>query len=98
MTHDPLTIAALSMTAVPITQSDVGEQRARAEAEQIRPQPAVAQLVLHQRQPVQRVLGGANPTGRLEPDQLTGALAVVANGACHDQTDGERGVDAFLSG
>ena len=34
---------------------DVGEQRARAEAEQIRPEPAVAQLFLDQRQPVERL-------------------------------------------
>ncbi len=47
---------------------DVGEQRGSADAEQVRLEPGAAQLLLHQDQPVQRVLGGLEAAGRLEPD------------------------------
>ncbi len=47
---------------------DVGEHRARADAEQVGLQPGAAELLLHQDQPVHRVLGGAQAAGRLEAD------------------------------
>src|SRR5205823_959289 len=40
---------------------DVGEQGTGTEAEEIGTEPAVAQLLLHQRQPVERAFGLADP-------------------------------------
>src|ERR1035437_10906106 len=47
---------------------DVAEQRARADAEEVVLHPLQAELFLHQDQPGQRVLGGAQAAGRLEAD------------------------------
>src|SRR5690242_12840464 len=44
---------------------DIGQQRARAQPEQVGPEPAIAQLLLHQRQPLERLPRRADPAGRL---------------------------------
>src|SRR6266513_3759838 len=75
----------------------VGEERGGAEPEQIGPLPALAQLFLHQDQPVERLLGLANPARRLEPDGMSGALVVVADLSRHDHADGEGSVHGFLA-
>src|SRR5512135_470141 len=45
---------------------DVPEERARPEAQPLRREPLVAQLLLHQDQPVEGLLRGAEPPRRLE--------------------------------
>src|SRR5919201_58880 len=77
---------------------DIREQAAGADTEKLRMQPGVAQLLLHERQPVERLPGRADAAGRLEADAPAGALVVVADGACHHQPDRQRGVDALLAG
>src|SRR5438067_7854925 len=62
---------------------DIREQAAGADTEQLRMQPGVAQLLLHERQPVERLPGGPNAAGRLEADALAGTLAIVTDDACH---------------
>ena len=52
---------------------DVGQQGAGAEPEEVGPKPAIAELVLEHRQPVEALLGGANAAGRLEADKVAGA-------------------------
>jgi hypothetical protein len=49
---------------------DVVEQGAGADAEEVWLQPAVAQLLLHQKQPVKRVFGGPQTTGGFEADLM----------------------------
>src|SRR5881296_813746 len=68
---------------------DVGEERRRAEPEQRGPQPPVAELFLHQDEPVERLLRFADPARRLEADGVSGALVVVADLPRHDHADGE---------
>ena len=77
---------------------DIGQQRAGPEAEQVGTQPAVAQFVLHQRQPVERIPCGPDAARRLEAHQLAGALAILADGARHHQPDRERRVHTLLAG
>jgi hypothetical protein len=77
---------------------DVREQSTGAEPEQIWTQPPIAQLVLHQRQPIERLPGGANTAGGLESDQLPGALTVVSNSSSHHQPNRQGGIDVFLAG
>src|SRR5690606_22163770 len=68
---------------------DVAEERAGAEAEEVRAEPRVAQLLLHEDEPLERLLGGADPAGRLEADAIPGALVVLPDRAGHDQPHGE---------
>src|SRR6266705_2210570 len=77
---------------------DVGEQRARADTEQIVAQPAVAQLFLHQNQPIERGLGGANAARGFEPDDVAGAIEILADHPGHHQAHGQGGVDGLLAG
>ena len=77
---------------------DVGEQRARAEPEQVGAQPAVAQLFLHQIQVLERILRGANAAGRLEADRVAGLLEVLADHPAHHDAERNRRVHAFLAG
>src|SRR6266550_9023991 len=76
---------------------DVGEQCRRPEPEQTGSQPALAQLFLHQDEPVQRLLRLADPARRLEPDGVAGALVVVADLPRHDHSDWERRIHRFLA-
>src|ERR671933_934248 len=62
---------------------DIREQAAGADTEQVWMQPGVAQLLLHERQPVERLPGRSNAAGRLEADAAARALVVIANGARH---------------
>src|SRR5690606_39226239 len=62
---------------------DVGEQRAGAEAQQVGLEPTAPQLLLHEDEPGEGVLGGAQAAGRLEAHGEAGALGVVADGAHH---------------
>src|SRR5713101_1266302 len=77
---------------------DVGEQCRGAEPKQIGPQPAIAELFLHQDEPVERLFGLADPARRLEPDGVTGALVVVADLPRHDHAYGKGRVHGFLAG
>src|SRR2546422_6594917 len=77
---------------------DVGQERRCAEPEQICPQPAGAELFLHQDEPVEGLFGLADPTRRLEPDGVSGALVVVADLPRHDHPDGEGRVHRLFAG
>src|SRR2546426_1253946 len=68
---------------------DVGEQRRGTEPEQTGPQPALAQLFLHEDEPVERLFRLADPASRLEPDGVSGALVIVPDLSRHDHADGE---------
>src|SRR5688572_6420025 len=59
---------------------DVGEQAAGAEAEEGRLHPVATELLAHEDQPGERILGGGDAAGRLEADLEAGALPVVADG------------------
>src|SRR5207248_10675197 len=72
---------------------DIREQAAGADTEQLGMQPGVAQLLLHERQPVEHLPGRADAAGRLEANAPASALVVVADGACHHQPDRQRGVN-----
>src|SRR5438034_10415748 len=77
---------------------DVGEQRRGTEPEQIGPQPALAQLFLHEDEPVERLFRLADPARRLEPDGASGALVIVADLPRHDHADGAGRVTRFFPG
>src|SRR2546430_11676536 len=77
---------------------DIGEQRGRAEPEQVVAQPAIAQLFLHQDEPVQGLLGLADAASRLEPDGVAGAFGVIADLTRHHDADRECGIDRLLAG
>src|SRR5712691_2373803 len=77
---------------------DVGEQRRGTEPEQTGPQPALAQLFLHEDEPVERLFRLADPASRLEPDGVSGALVIVADLSRHDHADGEGRVHCFFTG
>src|SRR3954447_2072823 len=64
---------------------DVAQQRAGAVAEEGGAQPLRAQLLLHHQHPGDRVLGGADAAGGLEPHVVAGALAVLADAARHGE-------------
>src|SRR5262249_54191402 len=66
---------------------DVGEQRPRPEPERVGWAPPAAELVLEGGGPLERLFRGADSSGRLQADQLARALAIVADGASHDQPD-----------
>src|SRR5882672_8723952 len=76
---------------------DIAQHAARAESEQVRLQPTLAQLLLHQCQPLQRLFGRADPTGWLEPDRPAGPLRVLTDRARHHQAYGQSGIHAVLS-
>src|SRR5688500_6922337 len=75
----------------------VGQEARRADAEELAAHPGVAQLFLHQGEPVGRIPGGGDPAGRFEADAMAGALAVFADGAHHHEGDGQGGVDLLLA-
>src|SRR5881396_1575293 len=77
---------------------DVGEERRRAEPEQSGPQPPVAELFLHQDEPVERLLRLADPARWLDADGVSGALVVVADLPRHDHADGEGRIHGFFAG
>src|SRR5262249_32512973 len=77
---------------------DVREHAAGAEAEELRLQPAPSQLLLHQHEPVERLLRGANPTRWLESHGHARALEILADRARHDQSYRQCRIDAFLAG
>src|SRR5438093_10784554 len=69
---------------------DVGEQARGAEAEQVRLEPTVAQLLLHKNEPLQGRLGAPHAAGRLEAGRVPGALTIVADHPGHDDADPQR--------
>src|SRR6516164_4428359 len=77
---------------------DIAEHAAGTDPEQLRPTPTVSQLLLHQREPVKRLSGSADPAGRLETYGHAGALGILANRARHHDSHGERSVDSLLAG
>src|SRR5687768_12680868 len=77
---------------------DVGEQRTRAEPEEIGAQPPVAELILHQVQVLERRLRRADPAGGLEAHRVAGALVVFADHATHHEGEGQRCVHSLFSG
>src|SRR3982075_1423559 len=74
---------------------DVGEQRARPEAEEIGLQPAVAELVLHEVEILERVLGRTDPAGRLVAYGVARLLEILADHPHHDEAERQRRVHAF---
>src|SRR5204863_8992766 len=58
----------------------------------------VAELLLDHRQPVERLLRRADAARGLEPDEVAGPLAVLADLAGHHQAERQGGVDALLAG
>jgi hypothetical protein len=77
---------------------DVSQKRAGPESEQGRVHPGPPQLLLHEDQPGEGVLGGANAAGGLEAHLHASALPVGPDGPDHGDPDGERGVDGLLAG
>src|SRR6266704_59408 len=77
---------------------DVGEQPRSAEPEQVVTEPAIAQFLFHEDEPVEGLLGLADPARRLEPDRVAGALIVIADLTRHHHADGERGIDRLFAG
>src|ERR1700676_101314 len=78
---------------------DVGEHgTAGAQTKQMRLKPMVAQFFFHQDQPFKRLFGGANAAGGFESYGHAGGLGVFADGAGHDETDGQNRVHGFLAG
>src|SRR6516162_10311636 len=77
---------------------DIAKDAAGTNPEQLRPKPTVSELFLHQREPVKRLSGGADPAGRLETYGHAGALAILANRARHHYSHWERRVDSLLAG
>ena len=73
-------------------------EAAGADAEQVVLEPRRAELLLHQDEPGERVLGAAHPARRLEADLEAGALAIVAQRPHHDEAHRQGGVDVFLAG
>ena len=59
---------------------NVPEERRGSDPEEGVVEPGVAQLLFDQGQPSARVLGGANATSRLEPNDIPGAFVVVTDG------------------
>ena len=57
---------------------DVCEQRGGTDAEKVGLHPLITQFLFHQRQPDNRLFGGADAPSRLEPDLLSGALVVIS--------------------
>ena len=57
----------------------------------------LSQLVLHQRQPVRRLLGRANAARRLESHRHARPLGIVADAPHHHQRNRQRRVHAFLA-
>src|SRR5882762_101467 len=76
---------------------DVGQQRTGPKPEQRRPEPAVAELFLHKDEPIERLLGSADATGRLEPDRRPGPQLVFTDHARHDDAHRQHRVDRFLA-
>src|SRR5256885_16303552 len=76
---------------------DVGEQRRGAEPEQVVAQPAIAQLLFHEDEPVERLLRLADPARRLDTDGVAGALVVIADLPRHHHADREGGVHRLLA-
>src|SRR3989475_1915102 len=77
---------------------DVGEQGARPQPEPCGAEPLVAQFFLHEDEPLQRPLGAADPTRRLESDGVARLLEVLPDLARHHDADGQGGVHGFLAG
>src|SRR6187455_2306939 len=69
---------------------DIGQQAARAKAEEMRPQPAIAEFFLHEDEPVECLLCRTDAAGRLEAHFVSSARTVFADHARHHQADGER--------
>src|SRR5688572_32783850 len=77
---------------------DVGEQRAGAESEQIRLEPAGPELVLHEAEVLERALRAADAPGRLVSHGIAGRLMVFADYAQHHEAERARRVDGRLAG
>src|SRR5215472_8773971 len=77
---------------------DIAEQRAGADAEEIRQKPGLAHLLLHQGKPSERVLRTAEPTRRLEAHPSAGLVLILAERPQHDQADGQGRVHLLLPG
>src|SRR5687767_15542824 len=64
---------------------DVGQQRTGTEPEQVVAQPAVAELLLHQVQVLERRLRRADSSGWLEANGVAGAVVILADHSAHDE-------------
>src|SRR5215469_16388631 len=68
---------------------DIAEQRAGADAEEIRQKPGLTHLLLHQGKPGERVLCAAQAARRLEAHPGAGLLLILAERPQHDEADGK---------
>ena len=77
---------------------DVPQQAGGSEAEEVGLEPAVAELLLHEGQIGEGVLGLGDSARGFVADPETRLLMVLPDLADHGQAHGQGGVDAFLSG
>src|SRR5690606_19194741 len=68
---------------------DIRQERARAKPEKIGDQPRVAQLLLHEDEPRQRLFGVPDPPCRLETDAIPRQLEIIPDGPRHGQSHGQ---------
>src|SRR5215469_16496268 len=66
---------------------NITQHAACSETEQLFVQPAIAQLFLHQHQPLEGLLGSTNSSRRLETNGHAGFFCIFANRADHHQSD-----------
>ena len=67
----------------------IGEQAARADAEEVGAHPVGAKLFFHQDEPIESLLGRAYAARRLEAHLVTCPVEVFADGTYHDCADGQ---------
>src|SRR6185436_15985235 len=73
---------------------DVGQECAGAYSEEVWFEPLVAQFLLHEREPIEGLLCGADAPGGLEADFVSGPLLIVPDRPRHYEADREGRVDA----
>ena len=65
---------------------NVTQERRCSDPEELVVEPGVAQLLFDQRQPSARVFGSADPSCRLEANDVSSSLVVIADGPSNDET------------
>src|SRR6266481_726417 len=76
---------------------DIRQHAADAKPEELCLAPRIAEVLLHQGEPLKRLLRRANATRWLETHGPFGVLRVLANSARHDQADWQGRVRCFLA-
>ena len=65
---------------------NVTQQRRCSNSEELVVEPGVPQLLFDQRQPSTRVFGSADPSCRLEANDVSSSLVVITNGPSNYET------------